>query len=76
MEQNMSFMISHCRRILWDSKGLIVINPVFDKLIVGLKSSVVDNRGLLDKQVTISDDLVDAFQIMFTFFKFKSSSDY
>ena len=73
---NKSYMISHCRRLLEDSRQLVAINPVFNNLIIGLKSSVVDNRGLLDKQETISDDLVDAFQIMGTFFRFKSSNDY
>jgi hypothetical protein len=73
---NKAYMISNCRRLLEDSRSLVAINPVFNNLIIGLKSSVVDNRGLLDKQETISDDLVDAFQIMGTFFTFKSSSDY
>jgi cellobiose-specific phosphotransferase system component IIB len=73
---NKAYMISHCRRLLEDSRSLVAINPIFNNLIIGLKSSVVDNRGLLDKQETISDDLVDTFQIMSSFFKFKSSGDY
>ena len=40
-------MISHGRRLLEDSRSLVAINPIFNNLIVGLKSSVVDNRGLL-----------------------------
>jgi len=73
---NKSYMISHCRRLLEDSRSLVAINPIFNNLIIGLKSSVVDNRGLLDKQETISDDLVDAFQIMSSFFRFNSQGEY
>ncbi len=54
---NKTYMISHCRRLLEDSESLVAINPIFNILIIGLKSSVVDNRGLLDKEETISDDL-------------------
>jgi len=74
--ENKSFLVSHARRILDDSRGLIAINPRFDKLIVGLKAAQSDSRGFIDKDQTIHDDLVDAFQILTTFFKFKSSNDY
>ena len=73
---NKSYMISHCRRLLEDSRSLVAINPAFNNLIIGLKSSVVDNRGLLDKQESISDYLVDTFQILGAFFKFISYGDY
>ena len=73
---NKSFLLSHVRRILDDKRGLIAINPRFDKLILGLKASQSDSRGFIDKEQTIHDDLVDAFQILTTFFKFKSSDDY
>ena len=73
---NKSFLLSHVRRVLDDKRGLIAINPRFDKLILGLKASQLDSRGFIDKEQTIHDDLVDAFQILTTFFKFKSSDDY
>ena len=73
--ENKSFMASHSCRILDDSRDLIAINPEFDKLITALKSAQFDDRGILDKNESPYNDILDCFQMMSTFFKFKSSDE-
>jgi acetylglutamate synthase len=68
-------MSSHSKRLLDDSRGLIAINPKFTKLITALRGAVF-NEWKLDKDESVHNDLTDAFMMLTTFFKFKSSGDY
>lgn len=74
--ESRSFMTSHSKRLLDDSKGLIAINPKFTKLITALRGAQFDDTGKLDKDESPHNDLLDCFQMMSTYFKFKSKGDY
>lgn len=69
--ESKAYMSSHARRIIEDPRGMIAIDPKFSDLIIGLRSAVFDDRGQLDKEMTPHDDLLDAFQMVMTFFSFK-----
>jgi hypothetical protein len=70
-----SVMTSHSRRILDDSRGLIAINPKFDKLITSLKSAQFEDSGRLLKDESPFNDILDCFQLICTFFKYKTTSE-
>jgi hypothetical protein len=70
--ESKAFMSSHSRRVLDDPRQLIAIDPRFVSLITGLRSAVFDDKGQLDKEMTPHDDLVDCFQMLTTFFHFKT----
>jgi len=74
--ESRSFMVSHSKRMLDDSRGFICINPKFTKLITALRGAVFDETYKLDKESSPHNDLLDCFQMLTTFFKIKSSSDY
>lgn len=64
-------MSQHVQQLLDDSKELVCINPKFDKLITSLKGAVFDDRGMLDKEASPNDDLLDSFMMICQFIKFK-----
>jgi hypothetical protein len=64
-------MILSLQQILDHSNGLIAINPKFGKLITSLKSAVFDDRGLLDKSVSINNDWLDCLFMAASFFRFR-----
>jgi len=74
--ESRSFMSSHSKRLLDDSRGLISINPKFTKLITALRGAQFDETGKLDKDESPFNDTLDCFQMLTTFFKFKSQGDY
>lgn len=74
--ESRSFMSSHSKRLLDDSRGLISINSKFSKLITALRGAQFDETGKLNKDDSPHNDLLDCFQILCTFFKFKSTGDY
>jgi hypothetical protein len=65
-------MLGHCKMILEQEPGneKIAINPVFDKLIVSLRTAV-DNDGTLDKESTSYNDIFDAFRLALRFYHFQ-----
>ena len=69
--ESKAYMSSHARRLIEHPKGMIAIDSNFSDLIIGLRSAVFDDRGQLDKEMTPHDDLLDAFQMICTAFKFK-----
>jgi len=69
--ESKSYMSSHTRRIVEDPRGLIAIDPKFTDLIVSLRSAVFDDSGRLDKEMSAHDDILEAFMMMCTFFKFE-----
>ena len=74
--ESRSFMTSHSKRLLDDSRGLISINPKFTKLITALRGAQFDDTGKLDKDESPFNDTLDCFQMLCTFIKFKSQGDY
>jgi hypothetical protein len=73
--ESRSVMTSHSRRILDDSRGLIAIHPMFDKLITSLKSAQFEDSGRLLKDESPFNDILDCFQLICTFFKYKTTSE-
>ena len=67
-------MSSHSKRLPDYSRGLISINPKFNKLITALKSAMF-NEYKLDKDESVYDNLIDTFLILSSFFKFKRYED-
>ena len=74
-QENKVIMTSHSRRLLDDSRGLIAINPKFDKLVIALKAAIFDDRGILDKEQSPHNDLLDCFQMLCSLFKFKPANE-
>lgn len=74
--ESRSFMTSHSKRLLDDSRGLISINPKFTKLITALRGAQFDDTGKLDKDESPFNDTLDCFQMLCNFFHFKSQGDY
>jgi hypothetical protein len=58
-------LLSHTKMLL--EKGFIAINPVFDKLIVSLKTAQADEFKL-DKKNTAFDDTFDAFRLALSYY--------
>jgi len=67
-------MLGHCKIILEDNGGRIAINPIFEKLIISLRTAV-DNDGTLDKEATSYNDIFDAFRLALKFYQFKERND-
>lgn len=55
-------MLAHCKEMLEYQNGHVAIYPKFTKLITALRTAVKDGEGMLDKEVTSHDDLMDAFR--------------
>ncbi len=66
------FMSQHLQQLLDDSRQLVTINPIFDKLVTSLKGAVFDDRGMLDKEASPNNDWLDSFMMLATFIKFRS----
>lgn len=62
-------MLSHCIMLLED--GCIVINPIFDKLVISLKTAIDDNG--IDKKTTSYNDTFDAFRLALRYYKINQS---
>ena len=73
--ESRSFMVSHSKKLLDDSRGFISINSKFDKLITALRGAQYDETYKLDKESSPHNDLLDCFQMLTTFFRFKSSNE-
>ena len=66
-------MLGHCKMIMEQDSGKIAINPDrFDKLITALRTTV-DNDGILDKDATSYNDILDAFRLALKFYHFEDS---
>lgn len=64
-------MSQHLQQLLDDSRRLVAINPIFDKLITSCKGAVFDDRGILDKEASPNHDWLDAFMMLGMFIKFR-----
>jgi hypothetical protein len=64
-------MSAHLQQLLEDSRGLVAIPPQFTNLISSLKGAVFDDNGLLDKQQSPYNDILDSFMMLSQFIKFK-----
>lgn len=69
--ESKGLMTSHARRVLEHPRQYLAIDKSFVSLITGLRSALFDDRGMLDKQNTAHDDLVDCFMMLSTFLHFR-----
>jgi hypothetical protein len=60
-------MLTHCKMFL--EKGIIQIDPQFDKLITSLRTAVENGEGVLDKKATSFDDVFDAFRLAMKYYE-------
>ena len=60
-------MLGHCKMLL--ERGYLAINPVFDKLIISLRSAVAE-ENILDKESTSYADILDAYRLTLKDYKF------
>jgi hypothetical protein len=60
-------MLGHAKMIL--EKGLLAINPNFDKLITALRTAIAQENSL-DKEATSNDDILDAYQLALKNYEF------
>ena len=60
-------MLGHCKLLL--ERGYIAINPVFDKLIISLRTAVAE-ENILDKESTSYADVFDAYRLALKHYKF------
>ena len=56
-------MLAHCKELLEYQNGMVSIHPRFNKLITALRTAVENGEGVLDKEATSHDDLMDAFRM-------------
>ena len=60
-------MLAHCKEMLEYRNGQVAIHPRHDKLITAFRTTVENREGMLDKEATSHDDLMDAFRISLQF---------
>lgn len=60
-------MLAHVKMLIEEEK-LVAINPVFDKLLTSLRTSV-DKEGTLDKEATSYNDIFDAFRLALYYYQ-------
>ena len=60
-------MLGHVKMLV--EKGYVSVNSKHDKLLTSLRTAV-ENEGVLDKEVTIYDDILDAFRLALRFYSF------
>jgi hypothetical protein len=60
-------MLGHVKMML--EKGLVTINPVFDKLVTSLRTAIAEENSL-DKEATSYDDILDAYQLALKNYEF------
>ena len=60
-------MLGHTKLLF--EEGRISISPKHDKLITSLRTAV-ENEGVLDKEVTSYDDVLDAFRLALKFYSY------
>lgn len=68
-------MLIHTKELLeYEARPLVGINQKFDKLITALRTAVSNDRGVLDKERTSYDDVLDSFRLALRHFKIKSKN--
>jgi hypothetical protein len=55
--------------VLESKEYAIAINQRFDKLITSLRTAVENGEGVIDKQTTLFNDILDAFRLALNFYK-------
>ena len=68
-------MLAHATELLEYRNGMVAIHPRFNKLITALRTAVENGEGMLDKEATSHDDLMDAFRMSLLFWHQKKTRE-
>jgi hypothetical protein len=61
-------MLAHAKEMMeYRNGGTMAIHPRLTKLITSLRTAVENGEGMLDKDATSHDDLLDAFRLSLMF---------
>ena len=67
--------LSYPTRSLVYSNGQVAIHPRFNKLITALRTAVENGEGVLGKEATSHDDLLDGFRMSLQYWATSPSTD-
>ena len=63
-------MLAHCKELLELNGGMVAIDEMkHGKLITALRTAQENGEGVLDKEATSHDDLMDAFRLSLQFWR-------
>jgi len=68
-------IIDNVKMLMERDGGYVAINPIFDKLIISLRTAVEKGEGMLDKEATSYDDVFDAFRLAMRMYFFRQKDD-
>ena len=68
-------MLGNVKMLMERDGGYVAINPIFDKLIISLRTAVEKGEGMLDKEATSYDDVFDAFRLAMRMYFFRQKDD-
>jgi hypothetical protein len=61
-------MLAHAKELLEYQNGIVAIHPTrHNKLITALRTAVENGEGVLDKEATSHDDLLDSYRLSLLF---------
>jgi hypothetical protein len=60
-------MLTHCKELMEYQTGYMAIHPSHNKLITAIRTAVENGEGMLDKEATSHDDLLDEFRLSLQF---------
>ena len=56
-------MVIYAKKLMEFGNGVVAINPSHTKLVTALRTAVAKGEGIVDKEATSHDDLLDAFRL-------------
>jgi hypothetical protein len=62
-------MLVHTKKLMEYNEGMVAINSKYNKLITSLRTAVDKGEGVLDKEATSYDDILDAFRLALKFYQ-------
>ena len=68
-------ILGNVKMLMERDGGYVAINPIFDKLIISLRTAVEKGEGMLDKEATSYDDVFDAFRLAMRMYFFRQKDD-
>jgi len=68
-------ILGNVKMLMERDGGYVAINPIFDKLIISLRTAVEKSEGMLDKEATSYDDVFDAFRLAMRMYFFRQKDD-
>lgn len=70
-QESKKSMTEHTQEMLDDSRNYLCIDPRFETLLTSLKGAIFDERGMLDKDLSPHNDLLEDYMMGMQFFKMK-----